>query len=180
MQKSTRLSLLGLVITILAFHAPSTLGGDMKPYRGWLMFPPSTGPDGASYSLRHDDIGGVGLRRAEGIQLPPVIDPVNRKVTLTILEEGVITYPDGSTITDTATIVLVIGLGENGLPNNLLYGGSADSAITGGTGRFEGASGWGHVILEGLFEEPFNLATGKPFRMPFEGMISTVGSLRQK
>ncbi len=176
MQQTTRLSPLGLATAALALLTASALGGDMKPYKGWLIFPPTTGADGASYSVRHDDIGGMGLRRAVDVPpfLPPVVDPVTRTVTLTIFEQGVITYPDGSTITDSATVVLVLGF------DGKLYGGSAESVITGGTGRFQGAHGWGSVIVEGSFEPPFDLATGEPFRMPFEGMISTVGSLRQK
>ncbi len=176
MQKTTRLSLPGLATATLVLLTASALGGDMKPYKGWIVFPPTTGADGASYSVRHDDIGGVGHRRAVDVgALPPVVDPVHKTVTLTLFEEGVITYPDGSTITDSATIVLVLGLLDG-----KLYGGSAESVITGGTGRFKGAHGWGNVIVEGSFEPPFDLATGEPFRMPFEGMISTVGSLQRK
>ncbi len=176
MQKRVCLTLLGLAAAVVALSAPPTPGGDMKPYKGWIVFPPTTGADGASYSVRHDDIGGVGHRRAVDVPpfLPPVVDPVKRTVTLTVFEEGVITYPDGSTITDTATVVLLLGF------DGKLYGGSAESVITGGTGRFQGAHGWGNVIAEGSFEPPFDLATGEPFRMPFEGAISTVGSLRQK
>ncbi len=175
MQKTTRLSLLLLASAALAASTVPSLGDEMKPYKGWIMFPPTTGADGASYSVRHDNIGGVGLRRA--VDVPPFLPPVNNgdgTFTLTLYEEGVITYPDGSTIMDKATIVLV--LSPDG---RWLYGGSAESVITGGTGRFEGAHGWGNVIVAGSFEPPFDLVNGEPFRMPFEGMISTVGALQR-
>ncbi len=172
--KTARVSLLGLAVATLALISPSALGGEMKPYQGWIIFPPTTGADGASYSVRHDNIGGVGLRRAVGVPISAVFNK-DGTMTLTISEQGVITYPNGDTITDSATVVLVVS------PDmRLLYGGSADSVITGGTGRFEGAHGWGSVIVEGAFEPPFDLATGEPFRMPFQGMISTVGSLKQQ
>ncbi len=176
MQMKTRLTLLGLALATLGLGGPSGHIDDMKPYRGWLIFPPTTGADGASYSVRHDNIGGVGLRRAVDVPpvVPPVVDLAKGTVTLTFHEEGVITYPDGSTIEDSATVVLVVSLDMR-----LLYGGSADSVITGGTGRFEGAYGWGNVITQGLVF-PFDLVSGEPFRMPFKGMISTVGSLKQK
>ncbi len=179
MQMTRRLGLFGMAVTAFGLCL-SSLAGDMKPYKGWIIFPPTTGADGTSSSVRHDNIGGVGLRQAVDVPpfLPPVIDPVNGTVTVTMFEEGVITYPDGSTITDAATVVLVFRLPAAGSPPTVLVGGSAESVITGGTGRFKGAHGWGNVIVEGLL--PFDLATGEPFRMPFEGMISTVGSLKQK
>ena len=177
--KTTRVSLLGLSVATLALISPSALGREMKPYKGWIIFPPTTGEDGTSYSVRHDNVGGVGQRRAVDVPpfLPPAVDLVQKTVTLTLFEEGVITYPDGSTIMDSATVVLVFRLPAPGSPPTLLVAGSAHSVITGGTGRFEGADGWGNVIVEGLL--PFDLATGGPLRMPFEGMISTVGWLKQ-
>ena len=172
MQNTTRLSLLGLAITVLALNTPSALGGDMKPYKGWVVFPPATGADGASYSVRHDDIGGVGLRRAETVGYSEEYDWENLTVTMTIAEEGVITYPNGDTIRDSAIIVLVFGF------DGLYHGGRVDALITGGTVRFEGAYGWGK--MEGWYDPPIDLANTEPFRLPFEGMISTVGSLTRE
>lgn len=175
MRKIIYPSLLGLAFTILSLYAPSATGGDLKPYKGWLIFPPTPGTDGASYSVRHDNIGGVGLRRSVDVgMLPPVFNS-DGTMTLTLFEEGVITYPNGDTITDKATVVLVASLDMR-----FLYGGSCEAKITGGTGRFQGATGWGRMIVEGSFVPPYDMASGIPFRMDFEGMISTVGSLQRR
>ncbi len=172
MQKTTRLSVLRLTIAALAVATASVLGGEMKPYKGWTMFPPTTGPDGASYNVRCDNVGGMGVRRAVRVgALPPVVDPANKTVTLTAFEEGVLTYPNGDTLTDSLTVVLVVGF------DGLVRGGTVDGVITGGTGRLEGAYGWARV--EATFNPPLDLATVEPFRLPFEGMISTVGSLQR-
>ncbi len=169
----------GLAALAFAADTPSALAGEMKPYQGWLMFPPITGADGASYSVRHDNVGGVGLRRAIEVgALAPVFDPVSMTLTLTRFEEGVITYPNGDTLWDTGKIVLVFQVEwRDGRPTpTLLLGGTAEAEFIDGTGRFEGAHGWGKI--EVWFDEPLDLATAEPFRMPFEGMISTVGSLK--
>ncbi len=172
MQKITPSSLLALAIAALAVSTTSASGRDMKPYKGWSMFPSTTGPDGASYNVRCDNVGGMGVRRAVRTGgLPPVVDPVNQTITLTAYEQGVLTYPNDDTLTDSLTVVLVVGF------DGLLRGGTVDGVITGGTGRLEGAYGWAH--LEVTFDPSIDLATVEPFRLPFEGMISTVGSLQR-
>ncbi len=172
MQNTTRLSVLVLALGALAAPAASTLGGEMKPYKGWTMFPSTTGPDGASYNVRCDNVGGMGVRRAVRTGgLPPVVDPVNQTITLTAYEQGVLTYPNDDTLTDSLTVVLVVGF------DGLLRAGTVEGVITGGTGRLEGAYGWAH--LEATFDPPIDLATVEPFRLQFEGMISTVGPLQR-
>ncbi len=172
MRKTKSLSLLVPAIAALAVATASSLGGEMKPYKGWTMFPPITGPDGASYNVRHDNVGGMGLRRGVRLgALPPVVDPVNRTVTATVFEQGVLTYPNGDTLTDSNRVVIVAGF------DGLVRSGTVDGVITGGTGRLEGAHGWAY--LEATFDPPIDLATVEPFRLPFEGMISTVGSLHR-
>jgi hypothetical protein len=171
MQRKSLVSLLGLIVAMLATHTATVFGGELKPYKGWILFAPETGPDGASYSVRHDNIGGIGLRRAVTVG-EPVFEFGPGTVTMITQEEGVITYPNGDQIWDEATIVMVFDY------SFFLLGGRVDASIVGGTGRFDGAYGWAWIDV--TFDPPLDLENTEPFRMPVQGVISTVGSLKRK
>ncbi len=170
MQKTTRLSLLGLAIAILGLNSPSALGGTMKPYKGWTMFPPATPPGETGVFECWDNIGGRAIQVAPTTVDPPYPDGDTWIVTIHM--QGTITYADGAQLFDDCTLKLVYDA-----ILQFALGVSLDGTITGGTGRFEGASGW--LSGEVWFEEPIDLATVEPFRVIVEGQVSTVGSLRR-
>jgi len=172
MQKITRLSLLGLALAALAVTTPSALGGDMKPYRGWVMFPPTGAPafqDGVNIFECWDNLGGRAIRVAQTTWDLPY--PDGDTWIVTVHQQGTFTYADGAQLLDDSTETLVFDATFQ------LLGLSMEGTITGGTGRFEGASGW--VSGEMWFEEPIDLATVEPFRAAIEGQVSTVGSLQR-
>ncbi len=170
MQKLTRLSLLGLALAALAVTAPSALGGDLKPYKGWTMFPPAAPPGETAIFECWDNLGGRGIQVALTTADPPYADGNTWIVTIHML--GTITYAGGAQLFDDCTLKLVYDA-----TLQFALGVSVDGTITGGTGRFEGASGW--LSGEVWFEEPIDLATVEPFRVLVEGQVSTVGSLRR-
>jgi hypothetical protein len=151
------------ILGLLLMAAGAANAGSMKPYKGFIIFP----PDGDGYSLRHDNIGGIGIRQSWplSIEFPDYF-------TMIILEQGVITYSNGDQIFDEALITMYFN--EAGL----FLGGWVDAVIIGGTGRFDGAYGW--AWLEMNLDPPLNLETMEPLRVPFLGEISTVGSLKQE
>jgi hypothetical protein len=167
MKTTSKIGTLCLAVGILAASSTPALCGELKPCQGWSLFPPTTGADFASYSVRHDNIGGLGLRRAVtlGIQFP---DPF----TMVIHEAGVLTYPNGDQLFDDASITLYFSV------EGLVLGGAGDVLITGGTGRFEDAEGWASIDVS--FDPPLDLSDTEPFRIFFEGEVSTVGSLKRK
>ncbi len=170
MQKTTRLSLLGLAIATLAVTTPSAPTTDMKPYKGWVLFPPVTAPDGTATMQVWDNIGGYAIQVATPTWSPPVADGETWIVVVHML--GTITYGDGSQLFDDCTVTVVYD-------QTFLFAlrATMEGTITGGTGRFEGASG--SLSGDEWFEEPINLATGEQVRTRVEGRVSTVGSLRR-
>ncbi len=170
MQKNIRLSLLALALAALGVTASSALGGDMKPYKGFNMFPPATPPGGTAIFECWDNVGGRGIQVAQTTVDPPYPDGNTWIVTIHML--GTITYAGGAQLFDDCTLKLVYDA-----TLQLALGVSMEGTATGGTGRFEGASGW--VSGEVWFEEPIDLATVEPFRVWIEGQVSTVGSLQR-
>ncbi len=170
MQITKRLSLLGLAIAALAISTASTLAGDMKPYKGWSVFPPATPPGGTAVFECWDNLGGRGIQVAQTTVDPPYADGNTLIVTIHLL--GTITYAGGAQLFDDCTLKLVYDATLQSV-----LGVSMEGTITGGTGRFEGASGW--LGGEVWFEEPIDLATVEPFRVWIEGQVSTVGSIQR-
>ncbi len=170
MQKTTRLSLLGLALAALAVTAPSALGGDLKPYKGWSMFPPAAPPGQTAIFECWDNLGGRAIQVAPSTVDAPYAE--GNTWIVTIHMQGIITYAGGAQLFDDCTLKLVYDA-----TFQFALGVSMEGTITGGTGRFEGASGW--LSGEMWFEAPINLATVEPFRVPIEGQVSTVGSLQR-
>ncbi len=179
MQKTTRVSLLGLAIAVLALNSPSALGGEMKPFRGWVMFPPAGPPDGITIAEYWDNVGGHATRVGQPTG-PPLVYPVDpadpaSPVVMLLYQVGTVTYPNGDQLFDECRVTVVLDATFQSV-----LGGSLDATITGGTGRLLGAQGWASVV-EGSVDLPVSwpMEPGS-VRQWFAGEISTVGSLQRE
>jgi N-acetylneuraminic acid mutarotase len=163
--------------TILLTGAARGLA-DMKPYSGWLLFPPSVSPDGTTETTVFcDSIGGLGTRVAPaGTYGPVAADPQAGTLTMTRYQPGTIIHTNGDQLFEESTITLIYELvvqGTNALPGRLL-GGTVDSTITGGSGGLRLARGWMH--LQESFSPPLDLTTlTAPIQLSFTGEIETFG-----
>lgn len=168
------------VLAMLVCQAPqSAQAGDTKPLKGWAFStnrqPLSAVPDDPYLNAVVDDMGapdyaiavtGINFNNVSGKCLDQnveigyyLIDQQTGKNIIRFYASGEVTAPNGDTVSYAHEGVAELDDDPVGF--------SYELAITGGTGRFAGASG--AVAGEGVSEWPF--------LSHYEGWTTTVGSL---
>ncbi len=142
MQKITRLSLLGLALAALAVTGPSALGGDLKPYKGWSMFPPAAPPGQTAIFECWDNLGGRAVQVALSTVDPPYAEGNTWIVTIHL--QGIITYAGAAQLFDDCTLKLVYDASFQ-----FALGVSMEGTITGGITDFWYAPPFAELEAEG-------------------------------
>lgn len=141
-----------LMVTITLALTPRLAGAtDQVPFKASLATEFVAFPDGSNPCLLHVEHTGVGKASHLGKSTEVTTDQVGNLCTGAVTATSVHTAANGDTVR-VEFIGSALPLGPSDPPNMVRFGGNY--TITGGTGRFEGATGGGTFSGSAIFTGP--------------------------